>query len=62
MNVLPGVIAPGAKAFGGSASDLSYWPRGEPALGLQPRDGPIRLDSSARVAPGIAWANYRQWR
>src|SRR5712691_226520 len=41
--------------------DPPYWPRCEEASGLGPRVGPVRLDSTARGAPGTAWASYRRW-
>ena len=62
MDMLPGMIAPGADTFGGSAIAPLCWPRCAEGWDLGPRDGPIRRDSSARAAPGIAWASYKRWR
>jgi hypothetical protein len=61
MDVLPGVIAPGAQTVGGSANDPRCWLRCEAVRDLELHDEPIRLDSIARGVLDIVWASYRRW-
>ena len=62
MDMLPGMIAPGADAFGGSATGPPCWLRNEAAWDLGPGTGPLRLDSSGTKA--FLWheASYKRWR
>src|SRR5258708_40193607 len=62
MDVLPGMIAPGAHPVSGSASDPPCWTRGAEAWGRGPGTGPLRLDSSGTKA--FLWheASYKRWR
>src|SRR5450755_89684 len=62
MDVLPGVVAPGAKALGGSASDRPYSLRWTAMQDFAPPGGPIQRDSSARAEPAAGEASYTQWR